>query len=784
MTSPEGSFSRCALWRRDQFSRKRLTGIATSSWNAATSAYDPVDSWDFTQEYLDGGDIGDTSDHVLTLKSIRRTGKAGGTDIALNPVSFTYQWRENRVDGTDDILPLTRPRISTVTSETGSITTVTLSSPECVRSEVTGAAEDTNTRSCYPKYWNINGSSEASVDWFHNYRVQAVVVSDPAGHNDAVEYAYDYSGAAWHHSDDPFIPKAERTWSDWRGYRQVTVYTGVTSTTRSKTVSLYMQGMHGDKKKDGTTRSVTLAPLAAPSIGVASITDSDQYRGMRREHVTYNGAAPITAEVIDPWSKETGRQSAPDAADHVARYVRTAKSTTHMYLTAANTWRARSVATTYDDYGMPVTVDDSGEAGKGGDQTCTRTWYARNAAAGINDLVSRTPTVGQSCSVADATLSLPANSETRGDVLSDTATVYDNTSTTAWSASQTPTKGAATWTGRATGYAATAGSDGLRPASGWQTTTATTHDTLGRPADVTDADGKTTNTAYTPAAAGPLTKTIVTNPKGHKVTSFLDARHGQALRVYDANLKKTESTYDALGRLTAVWQPNRNKAAGYSANTTFKYQISSSEPSWVSTTTLKKDGETYNTSYELYDSMMRPLQTQSPTPLGGRVLTDTRYDTRGLAYETYDDIFDSTSTPNGTYTREEYGEAPRQTETVYDGAERTTTSTLYVYGVKKWSTTTSYTGDSTATTAVQGGSASRTITDARGRTVETRQYAGTSPADPQFGGGSGRPRTPPPSSSSRWTISTPRSPAPTAPSGRTATTCSAARPAPTTRTRA
>ncbi|MER8027993.1 RHS repeat-associated core domain-containing protein [Streptomyces bauhiniae] len=719
------------------FSRKRLTDVDTLSWNAATSAYDPVDSWHMTQEFLDGGDIGDTSDHVLTLKSIKRTAKAGDAAILLDPVSFTYQWRENRVDGTDDILPLTRPRISTVTSETGSITTVTLSSPECVRGEVTGAAEDDNTRSCYPKYWNINGSSEASVDWFHKYRVEAVVVSDPAGHNDAVEYAYDYSGAAWHHSDDPFTPKSERTWSSWRGYRQVTVHTGATNSTRSKTVSLYMQGMHGDKKKDGTTRSVTLGPLTSPSIGIASLTDSDQYAGTRREHVTYNGSTPITVEVNDPWSKETGRQSAPDAADHVARYVRTAKSTVHTHLTTAQTWRIRAIATTYDGYGMPVTVDDSGEAGKDGDQTCTRTWYARNDAAGINDLVSRIRTVGQSCSVTDASLSLPATSETRADVLSDTATVYDSTSATAWSPSQTPVKGAATWTGRATGYTTTDGPDGLRPAAGWQTTATTTYDALGRPTDVTDADGNTTNTAYTPTAAGPLTKTIVTNPKGHKVTSFLDHRHGQELRVYDANQKKTESTYDSLGRLTAVWQPNRNRAAGYSANTTFAYRISSAEPSWVSTSALKRDGETYNTTYEFYDSMMRPLQTQSPTPLGGRVLTDTRYDTRGLPYEKYEDIFDSTATPNGTYTREEYGEAPRQTGTVYDGAERPTTSTLYVYGVRKWSTTTSYTGDSTATTALQGGSATRTITDARNRTVETRRYTGTSPADPQFGGGAG-----------------------------------------------
>lgn len=115
-------------------------------------------------------------------------------------------------------------------------------------------------------------------------------------------------------------------------------------------------------------------------------------------------------------------------------------------------------------------------------------------------------------------------------------------------------------------------------------------------------------------------------------------------------------------------------------------------------------------------------------------LTDTRYDSRGHAYETYTDIFDPTTLPNGTYTRAEYGEAPTQTETVFDGAGRTVSSTLHVYGVKKWTTTTSYTGDSTATSAVQGGTATRTITDARGRMVESREYASTSPADPQYGG--------------------------------------------------
>ncbi len=708
------------------FTRKRITGLDTFSYNATTAAYDPVDSWDLVQEYLDGGDIGDSSDQVLTLKSLKRTGKAGDTAVALDPVAFTYQMRPNRVDGTDDILPLRRPRVSTVTTETGAVTEVTLSSPECVRGEVTGAAEDTNTRSCYPQFWNINGAENASVDWFHKYRVLAVTVSDPAGQNPAVEQAYDYTGAAWHHSDDPFTPAGERTWSDWRGYRQVTAYSGALQSTRSKTVSLYLQGMHGDKKKDGTTKSVSLAPLASPALGAASLTDSDQFAGLTRQQVTYDGATAIGAVVEDPWSKETARQQVTGAGDQVARYVRTGAATTYTYLTAAKSWRSRTVATTYDDHGMTSSVEDRGDNAKSGDETCKRLWYARNDTVGLTSLVSRTRLVGKACSVADSSLDLPADSSRRGAVLSDTATGYDGATT--WTAGMQPTKGQATWSGRAKAYTA------ATPV--WQKTGSVGYDVLGRPLSMAGADDKGITTAYTPTTAGPTTKRIVTDPAGYRTTDFVDPRRALVQRSYDANLKKTEYTYDALGRSTGVWQPNRNKAAGDQPNVRFAYHLSRSEQSWVSTSTLKKDGTTFNTGYAIYDALLRPLQSQSPTPNGGRLLTDTRYDTRGLAYETYGNIFDIKSTPNGTYARAEYGGAPVQTETVFDGAWPTTTG-IYEFGVKKSSTTTSYTGDSTAVSALQGGSAVRTLTDARGRTVESREYASNNPADTGFGTGPG-----------------------------------------------
>nr|WP_240203757.1 polymorphic toxin-type HINT domain-containing protein [Streptomyces actuosus] len=721
------------------FTRKRLTGVNTYSYNAGTATYDPVDSWSLAQEYLDGNDIGDSSDQVLTLKSLTRTGKAGAASITLNPISFTYQMRPNRVDATDDILPLTRPRISTITSETGAITSVNLSPPECVRSELSGAAEDTNTRSCYPQYWHINGAAEASIDWFHKYRVLGVTVSDPAANNPAVEHAYSYTGAAWHFSDNPFTPKDERTWSDWRGYQKVTAYTGATSVTRSKTVSLYLQGMDGDKKKDGTTKAVTVAPLLDTDVDFPIATDSDRYKGMLRQQITYNGSQPIGSVFNNYAYRQTASQAVPDAATQVAQWVRGTTTYRSTYLTASANWRTHETQAHYDDLGMVTSSDDYGQRGLGGDESCTRTWYARNAALGITNLVSRTRTVARSCSTSDTSLSLPTNTATRGDVLSDTATVYDEAGATGWSAVQQPTKGEPTWTGRATGYASTADSNGDRLPTDWQTLATTTYDGLGRPLAVTDTAGHTTATSYSPADAGPLTRTINTDPKGFRTASFLDPRRGLPLRTYDLNLKKTEQSYDALGRATGVWLPNRN-AGTQSPNKKFAYHLDNTSASWVSTSTLT-NGETYNTSYALYDALLRPLQTQTPTPQGGRLLTDKRYDTRGLVYRTYADIFDTTSTPNGTYARSSFGSAPQLTETVYDGAGRPTTSSLYIYGTEKWSTTTTYTGDSTATTALEGGSAQRTITDIRGRTTETRSYAGTNPADADFGTGPGTPHT-------------------------------------------
>ncbi|MFC9282292.1 RHS repeat-associated core domain-containing protein [Streptomyces collinus] len=723
------------------FTRKRLTGIDTLAWNATTSAYTPVDSWALTQTFEDGQEIGSTADQTLVLSSIQHTGK-NGTDIKLDPVIFTYQMRDNRVDSTsDDILPLRMPRLGTITSETGAITTVTLSDPECVRGSKMPTSEDNDTMSCYPQFWHVNGATEASLDWFNKYRVTAVLSSDPTGLGEAVETSYTYADPAWHYAFDPIVPADERTWSQWRGYGKVTTVTGAAGDTQSKTVSLYMQGMDGDKQSDGTTTSATVAGIDTAGLDVADIKDSDQSSGFLREQITYNGSSPIATTVNDPWSSQTASQQ-KSYASIKAYFVRTGATSTSTYLTASSTWRTRQVTTSYDSYGMATQVSDTGQTGVSGDNTCTRVWHARNTAIGLTGLVSRTRAVGKDCSVTETGLSLPANSDSRGDVLSDTAVMYDNTAATAWSASQTPTLGEATWSGRASAYPATATSGERYPTS-WQTLSTSTYDDsagtpgLGRPMTVTDAAGNTTATAYTPPDTGPLTKTKTTNAKTQISYTYVDYASGLPTKVYDVNNKITETSYDALGRQTATWLPNRSHSANQTPNYTYNYSATNDAPSWTSTSALKRDGQTYNTSYTIYDSLLRPLQTQAPTPDGGRLLTDTRYDSRGLAYETYADVFDSQNLPNGTYTRAQYGGAPKQTETTYDGAGRAMSTSVYVYGLKKWTTSATYTGDSTATTALDGGSATRTITDISGNVVEARTYSGTDPADAAYGAGTG-----------------------------------------------
>jgi RHS repeat-associated protein len=713
------------------FTRKRLTTITTHAWNAAaaTPAFEPVDVWALKHLYLDPGDTGDSTDQSLWLDEIKHTGKRG-TDLSLDPVRFTHEMRANRVDGTDDILPLNKPRLKTVTSETGAQTIVTYMDADCVYGQ-TMPKVDENTKRCYPVYWSPNGEKDPILDWFQKYPVSSVSTTDPRGGSEAVQHTYQYAGGgAWHYNEDPMTPAKERTWSIWRGFQKVTHLTGISTGTRSKTVTVYLRGMNGDRVMgpDGKTpdrdarKSVTVSGIKA-----SAISDSDQYAGFTRETVTYDGDAEVTGTISDPWSKRTATQH-KSYADTEAYYVRTGATHTRTNITSKLTPydRVRTVKTTFDDYGMAATVEDQGDDAVTGDEKCTRTWYARNDTKGINSLASRTRTVAKPCATTDSALDLPADSSRPGDIVADTAAVYDDPTATTWSASQTPTLGEATWTGRAKGY----GSD---DAPAWQKIATTTFDTLGRPLVVKNTNGlQVSKATYTPAATGPVTATAVEDAKLHKTTTTVDFATGAPLKVTDPNTKVTETEYDSLGRLTKVWLPNRLKILGKTPNHVYAYNVTSAAMSWVSTSTLKGDGSGYNTTYTFYDSLLRTRQTQTPTPQGGRLISLALYDTRGLAVSQQSDIWDSTSIPTSTPVQTSAGQAPIQTDATYDGAGRQIKTTTKAHGTTRWTINTVYTGDTVTTSAPNGGQAIATVVNALGQLTERREYGGPQPTGTDY----------------------------------------------------
>ncbi|MFF3032268.1 RHS repeat-associated core domain-containing protein [Streptomyces rubiginosohelvolus] len=707
------------------FTRKRMTGVTTYAWDAAASppAYTAIDGWSFKQLYLDPGDTGDSTDQSLWLDEIKHTGKVG-TDLAMDPVKFTHLFLPNRVDGaSDDILSFEKPRLKTITSEAGAQTIVSYMEADCVHGQ-TMPAPDKNTKRCYPVKWSPNGEQEPILDWFQKYPVSAVSTTDPFGGAEAVQHSYQYAGGgAWHYNDDPLTPAKKRTWSIWRGFEKVTHLTGASNATQSRTVTVYLRGMNGDRVlgPDGKTPDPDKRRTAkVTGIKAGEITDSDQYAGFVRETVTYAGTAEVSGTVADPWSKRTATQH-KSYADIEAYYVRTGATHERTNVTSSGTAKDRvhTTVTAHDDFGMPETVEDRGDDAVSGDETCTRTWYARNADKGLNSLVSRTRKVAELCSVTDSALDLPADSTRPGDVIEDTAIGYDDASTT-WSATHKPTKGSPSWTGRAKAYT------GATPA--WQKVSSTTFDAMGRALVVKNTDDTvTSSTSYTPAATGPLTSTVTEDAKKYRTTTTVDIGTGSAVKVTDPNGKITESESDSLGRLTKVWLPNRSKALGKTPNHTYAYKVTNTAMPYVATSTLKGDGSGYNTTYEIFDSLLRTRQTQSPTPVGGRLIGQTLYDSRGLAVTKQADIWDETSAPSGTAVQIDGGQAPKQTDTTYDGAGRAVKEVMKTRNVTRWTVENRYTGDTVTSTAPTGGQATAVVTNALGQTTERREYGSPRP---------------------------------------------------------
>ncbi|WP_240802492.1 RHS repeat-associated core domain-containing protein [Streptomyces sp. A0642] len=687
------------------FTRMRLTDITTSVWTGTGTTRRDVDTWHLEHDFPNTGDASSAS---LWLKSIKNTGKANTTTAAMPAVYFGGFQLSNHVEGSGpDTLKYIKWRVRTIKSETGSTLTANYSDYDCIWGTSMPGSVDKNTRRCFPVKWSQSGATPVT-DWFHKFVVTSVFQDDPYGHGDTTEKYYDYQGdAGWGYSDDEGLTKASnRTWSQWRGYGKVVETSGDSEGPRSKKSTLYMRGLNGEKELDGTAR----VEKVTDSTGTA-IDDARQYTGFVRETLAYNGTEEISRTINTPWSHKTGShtyswgttESWMVQADEAVTRTKTSTGT-----------RTVKQKTTYDTtYGMPITVEDSGDIATTGDESCVRTTYARNTSAWLVNKVSRTETFSVSCTVTPA---IP------DDVISDITMAYDGQAVGA-----APTTGDITASYRVASY----GELDKKPA--YQQVSSATYDKLGRPSTATNALNRTISTTYVPddTGYGPLTSKTTTDPKLFTSTTVVDPAWGTATKTTDANGNITEWALDALGRLVSVWKPDRSRALGDAATVAYAYSVNNNKETWVRTDALKADGKTYNSSYEILDSLLRSRQKQLPAPNGGRVISETLYDDRGLAYISNSQIHDNNA-PSGTLANTYPGSTPASTETIFDAAGRATDSIFRVYDQEKWRTKTDQQSDRTTTTAAAGGTGTLSITDARGRLTERREYSGPAPTGSDY----------------------------------------------------
>lgn len=706
----------------------RLDRVVTRVLDGST--YKPVDSWKLNQSFVSPGDgsLGAGSAKVMWLSSIRHTGHGGTTamsdDLSNNAVEFAREMKPNRIDSDSDGLPpMYRPRMIGVRTESGALISPRYRT-ECGPGNIPTKDEiPDNTRLCFPVDWQ---GDNLPMDWFHKYVVDMVTQNGATisgkdeivtGSGELTTY-YTYSdGAKWVKPTGPLTKKDEVTWSEFRGYRTVVTTQGEGSQA-SSTTTRYLRGLTtgGDFEVGPTGYRTT-------------VTDHEAHAGTAVEEITHNGGTEdraVTRTVTVPKApvvEATG-------TDGTTKVTRQAGSTALGYeMNAAGdvAIRTRS-ATSTDENGQVELAEDLGDAATPNDDTCTEISYAHKGNTALTDanmlgLVSRTQTYAAPCAkVTAGEVSRP------DDVISDQVTTYNA------AGMATSVRGLDPKLDRTT---ATVG-DGT--GTGYVTTQTMGYDDYGRVTSVKDITGAETKTTYTPASAViPTTVTTETpGPTGDGTTGRMSSSvtfnkvTGLMTSSKDANGQSTNGTYDTLGRMRTVTYPEH---AGLSKpSVEYEYTTRTNGLNVVLTRTLGADSENkpvQHATAELYDGLMRVFQTQDEVldtgearqdsaAERGRRITQVFYDTAGRVSKESGTQY-ATGVVSNTPVKPTLV-APSATVYSYDGAGRVIDQIFYTglednHLNEQSRTVTRYDAPYTTVVPPDGGTATTTVTDGRGRTT-------------------------------------------------------------------
>ncbi|MFI7078358.1 ricin-type beta-trefoil lectin domain protein [Micromonospora sp. NPDC049903] len=714
------------------FTRVRLEKITTfAQRRSGSTALQKVDEYQLRQSFPVEWTGTNTA---LWLESIERTGYGvGGDTESLNPVRFVHNSEDmpNRVRK-DNRPGFSRLRIARVVNEYGGETVVTYKKPTGACADGTGLPGKTdtaglrsNTRLCYPNFWHPDPANDDEIDWFHKYVVESVEEL-PAidGAAASTVTTYQYANAGWKLAEAEFTKKSSRTYSQFAGFEQVTVLTGPPvaelGSERTKSVTRYFRGM-GDtvSVKDNVGNGEEIAKDREPFAGrvaeeltYASAGDADA--NWLTRSVTYPTATELASRIRDDglsplkaWRVTDTRQKA------VARSSGTGDDT--------RTLRTVETRTTYEStYGLPERIESLGDTGRTGDESCTLVEYAHHTAKHVIGLTRQIRSSATTC--AAATFDDLTSLASAGRV------AYDGTAYGAALPASSRGLATQTWSLRADG-------------SGFQNDGTTSFDAVGRVRTRTDPDGKVSQITYTPDS-GQAYSVTEENSLGHKQTRELDPGRGVTLKTTDPNDRVSHAEYDGLGRLVKAWGAGRTPSTSSVPDFRAEYALpqivpdpenpgeSIRRPPYV-TTFARGHEDRIQTSVTIYDGLGRERQSQVQATNGGRLVTDTLYNSAGEVWQTNNAYFAEGSPIGQLFTPLSDTVMPNATRYTYDGLGRVVKEIPLLNGEpnEERATKYSYGLDHSTVTNPEGAASYRLFTDGLGRTTRVDTFRDTARTD-------------------------------------------------------
>lgn len=697
------------------YSTRKLTAVRTESKNPTSGVWDPVDRLDFTHEWIyQRTDYAWAYDPVMWLDTVQQTGLAGGSQAVLPPLDFDAVMLAGKMDydtmsdWTDLLSWRMVPRIAAIRNGMGGRVEVTYGQADPCgggKGRVGGNYLADQVGDCYQVDMGSDPDQgyETWSRFFKQLAVKVVERDMVAGSPDMV-HAYEFVGSPrWNDPRQPAEPGQAPPASDWRGYSQVRTVEGTGTDPSGYTVTTrtFLRGT-GETVTDFDGGTVTDVPILQGNV-------------LQEQSWKMTALSPRAYTEVDSTRYEYTIQNTgngPGTMDPA--YVLTTRERSREKL-STGAWRYTDERTAYNADGLPIKVNDYGQEGVAGDNTCTSSTYARNTDAG--QWLTAFPSVveeraGDNC--------------TTGTLIGKTITLYDLGTDPA---TNKPSDGNPTEV-RSYANASTI------------STAKATFDDYGRPLTSTDPLGRTTTTAYSPATGWPGTGVTTTNPLGHTVTAKLSHVQGEPVLVTDANGKVTEIDYDALGRTTALWRPGQPRSGGTPTATvayTIPFDGWSGQPTAPIKTTVDQllsgtgGNAKWTTTHSYDDGLGRTREAQTASPSGGRIVTATTYDPRGLT-ATESEPVHNTDPPGSGLLNPATTALPQWTKTVYDDQERPVAAIAYHLGTELRRTSTAYPGSERTEVTPPVGGKTATVTDVFGRTVKVEEWSdATNHADTGYG---------------------------------------------------